>query len=152
MNEVALANSSVLKHLKTIQIETIKEPSVLLESLLKHNQLFNLDIRHMNLQSTDFVTISKMSTLKLLTIKGTNVKDEDLKALTRLTNLTLLNVDFSNNLTTQSVTSLCKFTKLNTIMLPIQLRNRETAERLRKLLPKSNYRKPRIIIIITTQT
>jgi hypothetical protein len=135
MNEVALANSSVLKHLKTIQIETIKEPSVLLESLLKHNQLFNLDIRHMNLQSTDFVTISKMSTLKLLTIKGTNVKDEDLKALTRLTNLTLLNVDFSNNLTTQSVTSLCKFTKLNTIMLPIQLRNRETAERLRKLLP-----------------
>lgn len=137
-----LAQSNLLKHLVVIQIESMKEPSPLLESLLKHNRLDNLDVRHMILQRKDFVTISKMSTLRLLTIKSTNVTDEYLEALTKLTNLTQLNIDCSSKLTIQSIATISKFTKLKNLILPIHLRNQQNESKLKELLPNLTIKNP----------
>jgi len=137
-----LAQSSLLKQLFVIQVESMKEPSLLLESLLQRNRLDNLDIRHMHLQRKDFATISKMSSLHLLTIKSTNATDEDLKTLTKLTNLRQLNIDSCSNLTVRSIESLSKFTKLRNLILPIQLRNPKNESKLHEQLPNLLIKNP----------
>ncbi len=138
----ALAKSPLLKQIFVIQIESMNEPSVLLESLLKHNQLDNLDVRHMILQRKDFATISKMSTLRLLTIKSTNVTDEDLEAMTKLTNLRQLNIDCCSNLTVKSIATISKFKKLKNLILPIELRNQQNESKLKELLPNLIIKNP----------
>ncbi len=142
VNSSALAKSPLLKQILVIQIESMNEPSVLLESLLKHNRLDNLDVRHMILQRKDFATISKMSTLRLLTIKSTNVTDEDLEAMTKLTNLRQLNIDCCSNLTVKSIATISKFKKLKNLILPIELRNQQNESKLKEQLPNLLIKNP----------
>lgn len=130
-----LAEFALLKQIRSLQLEYLEEPSVLLKVLQRYNVLEIFDLRHANLNKNDFIGLSQMTKLVSLTTKDCHMTDSDVELLSKLPNLQRLNIDACNDLTNNCLASLGKFKKLKTLTLPEGLYRKQTKEQLQQLLP-----------------
>lgn len=130
-----LAEFTLLKQIRSLQLEYLEEPSVLIKVLQRYNVLEVFDLRHSNLSKNDFICLSQMNKLLSLTTKDCHMTDSDLELLSKLPNLKRLNVDACNDLTSNCLASLKKFKKLEILTLPEGLYRKQTKKQLEQLLP-----------------
>jgi hypothetical protein len=130
-----LAEFALLKQIRSLQLEYLEEPSVLIRTLQHYNVLEIFDLRHSKLNKNDFICLSQMNKLASLTAKDCHMTDSDVEMLSKLPNLKFLNIDACNDLTSNCLASLRKFKKLETLTLPEGLYRKQTKEQLQQLLP-----------------
>ncbi len=130
-----LAEFALLKKIRSLQIEYLEEPSILIKALQNYNNLEVLDLRHSKLNKNDFVGLSQMSRLQSLTAKDCQMTDSDVEMLSKLSNLKFLNIDACRDLTSNCLTSFRKFRNLKHLTLPEGLYRKQPKKELQKLLP-----------------
>lgn len=130
-----LAEFALLKQIRSLQLEYLEEPSVLIKTLRRYNVLEIFDLRHSKLNKSDFICLSQMNKLISLTTKDCHMTDSDLELLSKLPNLQRLNIDACNDLTPNSLATFGKFKQLKTLTLPEGLYRKQTKEQLQQLLP-----------------
>ncbi len=130
-----LAEFSLLKQIRSLQLEYLENPSVLIKTLQSFNNLECLDLRHVKLNKNDYICLSQMSRLLSLTAKDCNMTDNDVEVLSKLSNLNFLNIDACNDLTSNCLVSFRKFKNLQHLVLPEGLYQKQTKKQLQQLLP-----------------
>lgn len=130
-----LAEFALLKQLRSLQLEYLEDPSVLIKTLQTYNNLECLDLRHVKLNKNDYICLSQMSRLLSLTAKDCHMTDSDVEALSKLSNLRFFNIDACNDLTSNCLASIRKFKNLRHLVLPEGLYQKQTKKKLQQLLP-----------------
>jgi len=139
LSAAALAKCKFLTRLKSLGISKITSATPVLNNLALSNHLEELILNQANLKKTDFVMISKLSNLRILSLRDTDADDSDLSKLSALTHLEQFNLRMCNHLTKSSINSLCKMKSLKSVYLPEELITTTNEETLQKAIPGLKY-------------
>lgn len=130
-----LAKCKVLKQLNSIHACKLKDATPLLKALAQNSSITELNLNDVKLTSEDYTLISRLTSLKILSLKESPIEDADLKKLASLQKLETLYVDRCHRLTLAAVDTLRKFKNLKQLRPPDQIEDSFSEENLRQSFP-----------------
>jgi hypothetical protein len=125
----------VLKQLNSIHACKLKDATPLLKALAQNSSITELNLNDVKLTPEDYTLISRLTSLKILSLKESPIEDADLKKLASLQKLETLYVDRCHRLTLAAVDTLRKFKNLKQLRPPDQIEDSFSEENLRQSFP-----------------